>query len=222
MSSLPPQTLLSKPYFVMELVRETRWSLHYEDPAMGLKLVQSKFADGSVDISLEELEREWPRWDASAKGDFCHAVNEARMEHLPDIYRYIMKAGDVDCWSAIAAWVVRKLPKQETVDWLINAVQNCPVGKGEKLYQALELTGSREALPTLRKCLERIWRDPRLLRATGYFDEPAHDAVCCIECMLRLGDYSDDLGAKYSVLANHSIEVNRQNAINRLSSFFEH
>lgn len=204
----------------MELVRETRWSLHYADPDMGLKLVQSKFADGSATITSEELEQEWPKWSSTEKNDFCHAINEAKLDCLPDIYRYIMKHGEVESWGAVAAWVVRRLPREETIPWIVDACLNCPIGKGEKLFQALELTEAPEALPTLRKCLDRAWQDPRILRGEGFFDEPAHDAVCCMECMLRLGDTSPDLADKYRTLSNHSIAVNRQNAINRLASFF--
>ena len=39
----------------MELVRETRWSRHYSDELLGVKVVASKFTDGSAIITLDEL-----------------------------------------------------------------------------------------------------------------------------------------------------------------------
>ncbi len=207
----------------MELVRETRWSRHYSDDLLGLKLVQSKFADGSATVTLEELEQAWPAWKPEEKADFCHAINEAKLDILPDIYRFIMKVDppDYESWSAIAAWVVRKLPPEEFAPWLEQACLTCPVGKGEKLMQAFALSKSPKAIETLHKCLKRAWNNPTIFVAEGYIDHAAMDAVVCMECLLQLDAATNDFGQKYQVLAGHGIAVNRESAISRLSMYFQ-
>ena len=207
----------------MELVRETRWSRHYSDELLGLKLVQSKFADGAATITLEELDQQWPTWKPEEKADFCHAINEAKLDILPDIYRYIMKVDppDYESWSAIAAWVVRKLPEAKYAPWLEAACLTCPVGKGEKLLQAFALSKTPRAIETLRKCLHRAWNNPQIFVAEGYIDHAGMDAVVCMECLLQLDAGTDDFGEKYQVLANHGIAVNRESAVSRLAMYFQ-
>ena len=204
----------------MELVRETRWSRHFADETLGIKLVQSKFADGSADINLADLEREWPDWPAKEKVDFAHAVTESKSADLPEIYRFIMKHGDFETWAPIASWVVRKLPREEAVPFIVEACRTVEVGKGEKFYQALALSQDAQAVPVLQECLKRIWADRRLLMDTGFVDAAANDACVCIECLLQLGHRSPDLNDKYRALSNHPINLNRQAAINRLSLYF--
>jgi len=207
----------------MELVRETRWSMHYSDELLGLKLVQSKFADGSATITMEELSEQWPTWRPEEKADFCYAINEAKLDILPDIYRYIMTVDppDYESWSAIAAWVVRKLPESEFSPWLEEACITCPVGKGEKLMQAFALSKTPKAVETLRKCLHRAWNNPQIFVAEGYIDHAAMDAVVCMECLLQMNQGSPDFAEKYQVLANHGIAVNRESAVSRLSMYFK-
>lgn len=206
----------------MELVRETRWSRHYSDELLGLKLVQSKFADNSAVITLDELKEKWPQWKPDERNDFCHAINEAKIDFLPEVYRFIMAQDpDIPCWSAIAAWVVRKLPEAEFTPWLVEACLYCPPGKGEKLFQALALSKSERARSTLRKCLDRAWNDPKILRSEGYIDEAAMDATVCMECLLQMGEKSPDFADKYRVLSTHNIAVNRESAVSRLGMYFQ-
>ncbi len=187
---------------------------------MDMKVTESKFRDGSASISLDELAADWEGWGDGEKLDFCHAVTEATFDYLPDVYRFIMKNGDIECWGAIAAWIPRKLPEAEALEWLVEVVHEIPTGKGEKFFQAMALTKSSEAKKALRTCLQRIWDDPSLLSEDNFFDNAAQDAVSCMEAMLQLGDEAPDLNQKYQILAQHPININRQTAIHKLGKYF--
>lgn len=204
----------------MELVNETRWSRHYSMEELQTKLFESKFADGSATISLEELTREWPGWSNNERMDFCQAVTQARFEHLPEILRFIMVEGNYEAWSAIANSVVKLLPAEVSVPFICNACLKAPVGKGAKFFQALAVSRAPEAIPTLHKCLDRAWADPHLLKDDSLFDWAAYDATCCLEYLLQLGDKSPKLVEKYRILIQHPHALSRQNAISRLSTFF--
>lgn len=205
----------------MELTKETRWSRHYADPMLQIKLVQSRFADGTAAITIQELENDWHLWDLRDKLDFAHAVTEAKFDYLPDVYRFIIREGGFETWSAIASWVVRTLPREEYLDWLIDACKQVPVGEGEKLYQAMALTQSAKSVPVLKECLQRTWADRRLMAEDTLFDKPANDAAIIIECLRQLDYDSPDLWEKYEALSHHPINLNKQGAINRLSMFFK-
>jgi hypothetical protein len=204
----------------MELVHETRWSRHYSFEEMQTRLYQSKFADGSATISMEQLEAEWPAWRLEDKLDFCQAVTAAKFSHLPDVLRFVMQNGDFDLWSEISAWVVRLLPAQESIPFIVEKARQSPIGKGWKFFAALALSNAPEAIPTLRDCLHRIWSDPRLFAETGYFNAVANDATACLENLLLLQDRSPELTDKYNQLITHPIALNRQNAVTRLSPYF--
>ena len=206
----------------MELVRETRWTRHYSDELLGVKLVESKFTDGSAIITLDELKEKWSQWKPDERNDFCHAINEAKFDYLADIYRFVMaQEPDIPCWSAIAAWVVRRLPEAEYTPWLVEACLYSPPGKGEKLYQALALSKTDRARTTLRKCLDRAWNDPNILRSEGYIDDAAMDATVCLESLLQMGEKAPDFADKYRVLSAHNITVNRASAVSRLGMYFQ-
>lgn len=205
----------------MELVYETRWSRHYKDDDLQLRVCESKFADGSASITADELAKEWSHWDRKDQVDFCQSVIQAKFVHLPDILRFIMKNGDWETWSAIATSVVRNLPKEEALPFIEEACRVCPVGKGELLFQALAFHRSREVVPTLRECLSRTWSDSRLMSDDAVYDWAAHDATALIEYLSQLGERAPDLREKYQVLVNHPLATNRQNAVHRLTPYFK-
>ncbi|MEW6305979.1 MAG: hypothetical protein AB1705_21090 [Verrucomicrobiota bacterium] len=204
----------------MELTRETRWSRHYNDQELQTKFFESKLADGTAAIALDELAAEWPAWDQAARLDFCEALPPARLPHMGDILRFIMKHGNHENWSTIGATIVKTLPIEESVPFLIQACSKCPVGKGANLFKALALSAAPEAVPTLRQCLERTWGDQTLFDEDVVFDWAAYDAVCLIEFLAQLGDRSAGLREKFKLLSQHHNALSRQNAINRLSGFF--
>ncbi len=205
----------------MELVNETRWSRHYSMEELQTKLYESKFADGSANISLEELKSEWPTWSQSERMDFCQAVTQAKFAHLPELLRFVMAEGNIETWSAIANIAAKVLPPEVSVPFITNACLKAPVGKGAKFYQALALTRAPETIPTLHKSLDRIWADRQLMKDDTLFDWAAYDATCCLEYLLQLGDKSPKITEKYKILIQHPHNLSRQNAISRLGPFFQ-
>ncbi len=206
---------------MMELVYETRWSRHYKDDDLEMRVCESKFADGSASITLSELATGWQTWETKEKHDFCQAVTQARFDHLPDILRYIVKNGDFETWALIATSVVRNLPKPEALAFISDTCRTCPVGKGEPFYQALCFHRWPEAIGVLRDCLHRTWTDRRLLSDEVVYDWVAHDATCLIEFLCQLSAVSPDLREKYRVLSQHPLTNSRQNAIHRLGPYFK-
>lgn len=204
----------------MELIRETKWSRLYSMEDLQTKMYESKFADDSASITVEQLQVEWTQWSPTERADFSEAVTQARFPHLPDVLRFIIKRGDFETWSAIANCCVRQLPAAEAMAFVTDVCQRCPVGKGVKFFQALALSKSPQTLPILRKCLERCWNDPQFLDSDSMFDWASYDAVSCMEYLLQLGEPPATLAAKYRILINHPNNLSRQNAINRLGPFY--
>lgn len=204
----------------MQLVKETRWSRQYEMDDLQTKLFESKFADGSASITVDQLAQEWGGWSALERADFCQAVTQARVPHLGDILRYIMKNGDLASWEAISASIARNLPAEESVPFITDVCKTVPVGKGAKFYQALALSRPAFCRDTLMQCLNRTWSDSRFLSEDEVFDWVANDAVCLIEYLVQLGQNPNTLADKYKVLVRHPNNINKQSAINRLSPFF--
>jgi len=203
----------------MQLVKETRWSRQYEmDPQT--KFFESKFADGTADISVSQLEDEWGTWSVVERADFCQAVTQSRLPHLPDILRFIMLNGDFASVETVANSIARNLPAEEAVPYITDMCKTVPVGKGAKFYQALALMRPAFCRDTLMLCLNRTWADSRFLSEDEVFDWVANDAVCLIEYLVQLGQNPGTLADKYKVLVRHPNNVNKQSAINRLSPFF--
>lgn len=203
----------------MQLVKETRWSRQYEmDPQT--KFFESKFADGSADISVSQLEDEWGTWSVVERADFCQSVTQSRLPHLPDILRFIMLNGDFASVETVANSIARNLPAEEAVPYITDMCKTVPVGKGAKFYQALALMRPAFCRDTLMHCLNRTWSDSRFLSEDEVFDWVANDAVCLIEYLVQLGQNPGTLADKYKVLVRHPNNVNKQSAINRLSPFF--
>lgn len=204
----------------MELVKETRWSRQYEMVDLQTKLYESKFADGSATITLDELAQEWGTWSNTDRSDFCQAVTQAKFPHLADILRYIMQHGDFASWEAVANSVARNLPQEEAVAWLTDVCKSVQVGKGAKFYQALALSRPPYCRDMLMQYLSRTWADGRLLSEDEVFDWVANDAVSLIEYLIQLGQNPNTLADKYKILVRHPNNINKQSAINKLSQFF--
>jgi hypothetical protein len=204
----------------MQLVKESRWSRQYEMDDLQTKLYESKFADGSATITVNELTDEWGGWSVVERADFCQAVTQAKFPQLADILRFIMDQGDLASLEAVANSIARNLPAEEAVPFLTDICKTVPVGKGAKFYQALALIRPAFIRDTLMACLNRTWADERFLSEDEVFDHVANDAVCLIEYLVQLGQNPNTLADKYKVLARHPNNINKQTAINRLSQFF--
>lgn len=203
----------------MQLVKETRWARHYEMDEQ-TKLYESKFADGSATITVNQLVDEWGTWSVVERADFCQAVTQAKFPQLPDILRFIMEQGDMATLELVANSIARNLPQEESAPFLTDVCKTVPVGKGAKFYQALALSRPAFVRDTLMACLNRTWADERLLSEDEVFDWVANDAVCLIEYLVQLGQNPNTLADKYKVLVRHPNNINKQSAITRLSQFF--
>ena len=219
----------------MKLVSETRWHREYALPEPGHFCRESKFFDGSASITLEELEREWPNWSEAERIDFCWSVGQALptgdgcgkkfqgaqtgkdvFSRLPDMLRFIMRQGNHRTWSAVALDIVRLLPKEESIPFLIMACRKCAMGEGGNLLQALAISGSPDARPMIRDCLDRLWQDKRMFQEEKHINHFAAEATHCIRYLLKLGDASPDLAEKCRALVNHPTPANRDSARNFL------
>lgn len=206
---------------MMELVYETRWSRHYKDDDLEMRVCESKFADASASITVEELATEWDQWEPKERHDFCQAVTQARFPHLPDLLRFVIKHGDFETWALIATSIVRQLPKPEALAFIAEACRTCPVGKGEPFFQALCFHRWPEAVPVLRDALIRTWADRGLFSEDVVYDWVAHDATCLIEFLCQLGHKPADLREKYQMLSQHPLNNSKQNALHRLGPYFK-
>ena len=66
----------------MKLVRETRWHREYALEEPNHLFQESKFADGSASVTLEELEKEWPTWSEWERIDFRGRVYDPRLGRI--------------------------------------------------------------------------------------------------------------------------------------------
>lgn len=201
-------------------MQETRWHRKYAMEEPNHYFVESKFADGSAYITLEELAREWPAWSERERIDFCQEVGRATFPHLPDILRFVMRNGDLDTWSGVASVLGCHFPADEVISFLIEACSRSPVAEGINLLQALARSGASEAHEVLRNHLDRLWADERVFREEKYINSFAADTTFCVQYLLELGENSPDLTEKYNALLNHPNESNRRSAHNFLSKYF--
>ena len=202
------------------LVKETRWHRHYalEEPRHFQR--ESKFADGSAHITLEELGAEWPSWSEGERIDFCQEVDRATFSHLPDILRFIMCHGDHRNWSGIALTIVRLLPADESIPFLLKACHESPVDEGSTHQQALAKSGAPEAHAMIRNRLECLWKDEGLFITEPHINHVASATIFCIKHLLELGETPAEFTDRYQALLNHPNESNRLQVQNFLAKHF--
>ena len=195
----------------MPLAREGRWSREYEHPETKAVLVISRFQDGSASISLRDLEREWPCWNAWERMEFCQAsawLNKS--PEFPDMLRYIMRTGGPDDWSGIAGSVGHSLPSDEAFDLLSNALAATPFGRTANVTQGIAMTKHPDAASLLRVHLDALWREPSLWDDDSFTNWLAFDAITCIEHLLELGASSDELRGRVELLSRHVCKGTRE------------
>ncbi len=190
-------------------MRETRWHREYamEEPKSFYH--ESKFADGSAVITLDELERESPTWSDWERVDFCQEVGFNTSPELPNILRFVMKNGERDHWSAIAMNVVAVIPPDEAIPFLFEAYSRCEIGEASNILQALAKSGAPEAHKIHRDYLRQLWAKPDLFKEERHFNHLAAEAVHCIRHQLGLGEPLSDFKEELEALAVHPNEANR-------------
>jgi hypothetical protein len=208
-ASLPPHSL----QFVMlqmcdmwtedQIVHETRWSRTYANESKTYRYFESKFLDGSVSITLEELTTEWPTWSDSQRLDFCNAIHCAPPDDSADIFRFLANDQAEHVRSMIASCVARLLPSEESVPLLANWAQAAAPGHRANYLQALSHTSDSRAHEILESHFADLLNHPQLMDDAEWYNDLAMDLVWCIKHLLEVGTPVGDLRSAYDKLAQH-------------------
>lgn len=186
------------------IVEETRWSRTYAPNSQtGSQLIESKFLDGGLSITLAELSAEWPTWSKFERLDFCNAIACSPPADSADIFRYLAQDEAEYVRSSIASCVVRRLPLEESISLLQTWAKAAPVGRRANYLQALTHTADPCAHDILQDYCAVLLRHPQLMADAEWCNEIAHDLFCCIKYLLRLGTPADELRSAYETLSQH-------------------
>lgn len=193
-----------------QVERETRWSRTYANDSRMYEYFESKFLDGSVSITLDELTTSWPTWSDSERLDFCNAIGCAPPDDSADIFRFLANDQTDHVRSTIASCVARLLPPEESVPMLANWAQAAPPGHRANYLQALSHTSDSLAHGILQSHFADLLKHPQLMDDAEWYNEIALDLVCCVEYLLELGTPVGDLRSAYDKLAQHPCARIRQ------------
>ena len=186
-----------------ELVVETRWSRRYCRPDETIAFIDSRFRDGSASISYRQLVREWETWTDDEQIDFCSSFAHFRGRGCARMLRFLMEHGNERVWSTIAIPVALKLPSREAVSFLCACVDRSEIGQRANYFQACWITRSKNAIPTLKHALQDIWASPDLMKPDAFCNWVAHDAIYCIDALIRLGEPAEEFAPMFQQLAQH-------------------
>jgi hypothetical protein len=160
--------------------------------------------DGSARITFEELQQEWAGWDEEFRIQFCSECSWIKGQaDFPDILRFLMGVGKASEIGAIALSIASVLPQDEAFRLLETALRNAPSAKSANISQGLAKTKHKEAEPTLRQHLARLWSLDNLWLDDEFMNWTAYSTVCCIEHLLGLGAPAMDFEMMVRRLANH-------------------
>ena len=204
----------------MKLRRETRWHREYEMEEPGHFFHESRFRDGSATITLPELKEQWGGWSDRERIDFCQELREAGCQEFPDVLRFIMANGEPQHWSGIALYIVRRLPADETIPFLLDAYPKFDSHRASNIIQALAMCGAPEAHKILRHHLQKLWAYPDLFTEAKHINVTAAAAIHCLQHLLDLGEPAEEFRDKYEALLRHPTKSNRQMVQNSLTKHF--
>jgi hypothetical protein len=200
------------------LQREGLFARHYHADASAVMV--SRFMDGSATINLDQLRREWPRWCADDRRDFCtgcgwlHAQPDFR-----EMLRYLLDHGDASEVNAIAQVVGTHLPSDEAFERLCAALAVTNTHTAN-LLQGIAATKHPRAQLTLSVHLDQLWVAPGLWEADAFLNWTAFDALCCIQYLLDLGVAPSSLEERVRQLIAHPCEQNRQSCVSFLRTYY--
>ena len=123
-------------------------------------------------------------------------------------------------WSGIALTMVRLLPADETIPFLLKACREAPPGDAINLLQALAKSGAPEAHAVHREHLERLWKHEGIFAIEPRINRITFAAIYCIKHLLELGESPVEFAEKYRTLLNHPNERYRQHVHNILGKHF--
>jgi hypothetical protein len=182
---------------------ETRWSRTYANDSKTYRYFESKFLDGSVSITLDELTTSWPLWSDSERLDFCNAIHCAPPDDSADIFRFLANDQTDHVRSTIASCVALLIPPEESVPMLVNWAQAAPPGHRANYLQALLLTSDSRAHGILQSHFADLLQHPQLMDDAEWYNEVAMDLVWCVKQLLQLSTPAGDLRSAYDKLAQH-------------------
>ena len=185
------------------LVRESRWSREYQNEAGTESFLESRFLDGSANISLSQLQTQWCDWTIEEQLDFCQAFNHYQGREHKELLRYLNTHGDERVWQSIAISIAIHLPVEEAVKFLRDKIKDAKTGSAANLFQACWITRSSQLIPVLRQALKQRWESPDLMTPDPFCNWTAHDVIWCIDALLRLGVSNNQLRMYYERLINH-------------------
>ncbi len=205
----------------MPLQRETRFSRYYFNEEKRYGASVPKFFDGTAEITLLELKNEWPNWTKSERHDFVEACSHMKQQpDLPDILRFVMSSDDPNHRNSVALAVSFRIPKEEAFALLLDALTNANGQHTANLTQAIAKTNHPEAITVLRKHLEELWKNPRLLADDPFINWVAFDAHCCIQQLIEIGAPAPEFEEKVRAISQHPCKGNRESCYGFLSTHY--
>jgi hypothetical protein len=203
-----------------QIVRETRWSRTYANDSKTCLYFESKFLDGNVSITLEELKTEWPMWSDSERLDFCSAIHCSPPDDSADIFRFLARDETEHVRSTIASCVAHLLPPEECVPLLANWAQAAPPGHRANYLQALSHTSDSRAHEILQSHFAGLFQHPQLMDDAEWYNDIAMDLLWCVKHLLELGTPVADLRPAYDKLAHHPCDRIRERVGHWLADSF--
>ncbi|WP_203546990.1 hypothetical protein, partial [Roseiconus lacunae] len=185
------------------LTRETQWSREYQHPDGTNALLDSRFRDRSATISYHQLSTDWASWSDAEKLDFCQSFCHYRGRNFAKMLRFIVNNGNDLVWSTIAMPVAMTLPTNEAVAFLCDRIENSEIGTRANYFQGCWITKSNDTVPTLNDAINQIWRSPELMVPHSFCNWVTHDAIWCIDALVRLGEPKEQLLDHYNQLSRH-------------------
>lgn len=204
-----------------QLHQEDRFQRFYRS-VDGTIFFASRFLDGSARFSFEELQREWPEWDAADRLDFLQAAASgiSGQADWPDMLRYIIAHGSPGDWSMVALQVAVQLPQNEAFALLAACLEKCGGYSSSNLTQAIAHTKHPETEKILKSCLEEIWGAPKLWEDDSFVNWVAYDATTCIEHLISLGVPPEEFDERVRALVEHPCVGNQDSCRRYLWKYF--
>ena len=192
-----------------ELIRETEWSREYR---LGPQTVsfESKFASDGLELSAEELRKQWTHWTEIEPLDFANAfVLKPRLTTEDQlILGYLLEFGSGFVLDTLAHLLPRYSDRERALEFLLQHLASS--GRcGGTYYQALESIGDLRALPALRARYEGYRRDLSPLESLT-LHSPLADYQQCCRALWKLDGSSEYKTALQDLLEHPDTNIRRR------------
>jgi ribosomal-protein-alanine N-acetyltransferase len=204
----------------LALKSEKRFTRQYHSEDGKLRMLASRFEDGSATITYRELRMQWPHWSDEDKLEFVSACNGlCGQADYPDIVRFVMKHGDAIHGSGMALQAATFLGQDEAFELLAGMLRKAD-SPTANITQAIATTRHPDAEAVLRKHLVQLWGHPALWEDDPFNNWVAFDATCCIAHLLQLGVEPGELEDKARQVSRHACRGNRDACGTFLGPFY--